>query len=286
MSTEFEPRLDGGDSGWRVRWHRVIFGHDTPAGRWFDIVLIVVILTSVLVAMLDSVAGLHARFAPGFYLLEWVFTLAFTVEYVTRLMVVRHPGRYARSFFGVIDLLAVLPTWLSLLFPGAQYLLVVRVLRILRVFRILKLTRYISEAGLLVGALRRSGRKILVFLFAILAIVTVFGAVMYVVEGPERGFESIPMGVYWAIVTVGTVGYGDLAPVTALGRILSSVLILIGYGIIAVPTGIFTAEMLQGLRLQRDERRCGKCSLAGHEADARHCRSCGAVLASPTSQAS
>jgi voltage-gated potassium channel len=281
MSTEFAPRLDPGGSGWRARWHQVIFGHETPAGRWFDLILIVVILTSVLVAMLDSVASLHERFAPGFYLLEWMFTLAFTAEYVVRLMVVRQPARYARSFFGVIDLLAVLPTWLSLLFPGAQYLLVVRILRILRVFRILKLTRYISEAGLLVGALRRSGRKILVFLFAILTIVTVFGAVMYVVEGPERGFTNIPMGVYWAIVTVGTVGYGDLAPVTALGRMLASVLILIGYGIIAVPTGIFTAEMLQGLKLQRDERRCPECSLAGHEADARNCRSCGARLADP-----
>ncbi|MFY2762717.1 ion transporter [Arenimonas sp. MALMAid1274] len=280
MSEEFEPRLQpDGREGWRARWFHIIFGHQSRAGRRFDILLIWMILASVLVAVLDSVAEIHARYASAFYLLEWLFTLVFTAEYLTRLLVVTRPLRYARSFYGIIDLMAVLPTWLSLLVPGAQYLLVVRILRILRVFRILKLTRYVSEAGLLMGALQRSGRKILVFLFAILTIVTVFGALMYVVEGPANGFKSIPTGIYWAIVTVATVGFGDLTPVTALGRFLASVLILIGYGIIAVPTGIYTAEMVSGLKMQRDARRCAGCGLGGHEPDAAHCRGCGAPMA-------
>ena len=191
---------------------------------------------------------------------------------------VRQPFRYARSFYGIIDLMAVLPTWISLFFPGAQYLPVVRILRLLRVFRIFRLTRYVSEAGMLLSALQRSARKIFVFLCAILTIVTVFGALMYVVEGPDNGYKSIPTGIYWAIVTVATVGFGDISPVTPLGRFLASILILIGYGIIAVPTGIYTAELAQGLRQQRDERRCSACGLAGHETGARHCRNCGAPL--------
>lgn len=267
-----------GDGGWRDRAFEVIFGHETPAGRGFDIALIVTILASVLVAMLDSVAGVHQAWGSTFYLLEWGFTLVFTVEYVARLLVVARPLRYARSFFGIIDLLAVLPTWLSLLFPGMQYLLVVRILRILRVFRVLRLARYVSEAGLLVDAMHRSGRKIFVFLCAILTIVTVFGALMYVVEGPAHGFKSIPAGVYWAIVTVGTVGFGDLAPETAGGRFLASVLILIGYGIIAVPTGIYTAELASGLRRRHDARRCPHCGMRGHEDDAGWCRGCGGEL--------
>ncbi len=279
MSGDFEPRLDAaGDEGWRARWFHIIFGHQTVAGRRFDILLIWLIAASVGVAVLDSVPAVHAAYAPGFYLAEWFFTLVFSAEYVARLLVVSKPVRYARSFYGVIDLLAVLPTWLSLFFPGAQYLLVVRILRILRVFRILKLTRYVSEAGQLLGALQRSSRKIFVFLFAILTVVTIFGALMYVVEGPQHGFTSIPTGIYWAIVTVATVGFGDISPVTPLGRFLASVLILIGYGIIAVPTGIYTAEMVQGLRAQRDARRCDACGTAGHDLDARHCRHCGAAL--------
>lgn len=279
MNGDFEPRLDAaGDEGWRWRWFHIIFGHQSVAGRRFDILLIWLILASVGVAVLDSVPAVHAAYAPGLYLVEWVFTLAFSAEYVARLLVVAKPLRYARSFYGVIDVLAVLPTWLSLFFPGAQYLLVVRILRILRVFRILKLTRYVSEAGLLMGALQRSGRKIFVFLFTILTVVTIFGAMMYVVEGPQHGFTSIPTGIYWAIVTVATVGFGDISPVTPLGRFLASMLILIGYGIIAVPTGIYTAEMVQGLRTQRDARRCEACGATGHDADARHCRQCGAAL--------
>jgi voltage-gated potassium channel len=248
VNGDFEPQLDAaGGEGWRARWFHIIFGHQSAAGRRFDIVLMWLIVASVGVAVLDSVPAVHAAYAPGFYLAEWFFTLVFSAEYVARLLVVDKPLRYARSFYGVIDLLAVLPTWLSLFFPGAQYLLVVRILRILRVFRIL-------------------------------TVVTIFGALMYVVEGPQHGFTSIPTGIYWAIVTVATVGFGDISPVTPLGRFLASVLILIGYGIIAVPTGIYTAEMVQGLRTQRDARRCGACGTAGHDADARHCRQCGAAL--------
>jgi voltage-gated potassium channel len=264
--------------GWRQRWHAVIFGHATRAGRNFDLVLIVAIIGSVLVAMLDSVVQLNRQYGQLFYALEWGFTLLFTAEYLIRLVIVRRPTRYARSFFGVIDLLAVLPTYLSLLFPGAQYLLVIRVLRILRVFRILKLLRYVDETQVLIGAMQRSWRKILVFLMGMLSIVTIFGAVMYLVESEESGFTSIPMSMYWAIVTVATVGFGDIAPVTPLGRFITSILILIGYGIIAVPTGIYTAELASSLRSDRDARRCPGCGLVGHEPDARHCRCCAVLL--------
>jgi voltage-gated potassium channel len=264
--------------GWRERGFRIVFEHDTRAGWLFDVILIVTILVSVLVAMLDSVASLHARHAAVFYTLEWGFTLVFTVEYLVRLAVVARPARYARSFFGIVDLLAVLPTWLSLLLPGSQYLLIVRLLRILRVFRVLRLTRYVNEAGLLLGTLARSSRKIFVFLWAILTVVTVFGALMYVVEGPEHGFDSIPTAVYWAIVTVGTVGFGDISPETGAGRFLASILILIGYGIIAVPTGIYTAELAQSLLARRDGRQCRHCALPGHDLDAVYCRRCGGAL--------
>jgi voltage-gated potassium channel len=267
--------------GWRQRWFEVIFGHETRAGRNFDVLLIVAILASVAVAMADSVAELHDRHGLLFYRLEWGFTLLFTAEYLVRLVIVADRLRYARSFFGVIDLLAVLPTWLSLLFPGAQYLLVIRVLRILRVFRVLKLLRYIDESLLLIRALQNSWRKIFIFLVAIVTLVTVFGAVMYLVEGPDNGYTSIPMSMYWAIVTVATVGFGDIVPLTALGKLIASLLILIGYGIIAVPTGIYTAELMTSLRQDRDARRCTGCGLAGHEADAAHCRGCGAPVQRP-----
>lgn len=265
-------------AGWRQRWHEVIFGHETRAGRNFDVLLIIVIVASVGVAMADTVPELHARYGPIFLALEWGFTLLFTAEYLVRLAVVPRPLKYARSFFGVIDLLAVLPTWLSLLFPGAQYLLVIRILRIMRVFRVLKLLRYVDESRLLLGAMVNSWRKIFIFLLAIVTIVTVFGAVMYLVEGPENGFTSIPLSMYWAVVTVATVGFGDLVPATALGRFIASVLILIGYGIIAVPTGIYTAELVSSARQARDARRCGQCDLAGHDPPAAFCRACGARL--------
>lgn len=272
---EFLPRVQ---TGWRARWFDVVFNHESRSARNFDIALIAAILLSVTVVILDSEAELHARYAAVFYVLEWGFTLLFTVEYALRLYLVRQPSRYARSFFGVIDLVSILPTYLSLLFAGSQYLLIVRILRVLRVFRILKLVQYSSEAGILIGALLRSRRKIMVFIYTMLTIVLIFGAVMYLLEGPEHGFTSIPIGMYWAIVTVATVGFGDIVPLTPIGRFISSILILIGYSIIAVPTGIYTAELATTLRPKRRSVRCHECGLIDHEVDAWHCRRCGRGL--------
>ncbi|MFC4726644.1 ion transporter [Coralloluteibacterium thermophilus] len=277
-----DPELGPAPTPVRRRIYAVVFGHDTRAGLAFDLCLMVAIVASVLIAMLDSVEGLHARYGHAFYAVEWGFTVLFTVEYLLRLWIVARPLRYARSFYGVIDLLAILPTYLSLLVAGSQYLLVIRILRILRVFRLFKLVRFLYEARQLSDALRRSARKIFVFVFAMLTIVTVFGALMYLIEGPEHGFDNIPLSMYWAIVTVATVGFGDIAPATALGRMLASVLILIGYGMIAVPTGIYTAELASGLRRGARQRACPRCRLRGHEADAVFCRQCGAGLAFET----
>lgn len=266
-------------SGWRARWFHIIFGHDDAPGRLFDLVLIVAIVSSIVVAMLDTVEDLHLRFAPLFYALEWVFTLAFTIEYAMRLLVVARPRRYALSFFGIVDLLAVLPTYLSLFVAGSQYLLVIRALRILRIFRVLKMTRYVGEADLLWSTLVRSRRKIFVFISTILTLVSIFGALMYLIEGPEHGFSSIPRAMYWAVVTMTTVGFGDITPHTTLGQMLTSLIMLVGYSIIAVPTGIFAAELAAGIRDTRRQVACGRCHMTGHQPDARFCRGCGAPLA-------
>ncbi|MAL02818.1 MAG: ion transporter, partial [Arenimonas sp.] len=263
--------------GWRARWFEIIFRHDPGAPRRFDLLLIAAIIISVVVVILDSEADLHERWGYWFYLAEWGFTLLFTAEYLVRLAVVKRPLRYATSFYGVIDLLSILPTYLSLLLPGSQALLVVRVLRILRIFRVLKLMEYTEAGGVLVGALYRSRRKILVFLVAVLTIAVIFGAALYVIEGPESGFTSIPIGMYWAIGTMATVGYGDITPVSPIGRFVASLLILIGYGIIAVPTGIYTAELAMGLRERRRDG-CPGCKLAEHDTDADYCRRCGTAL--------
>ena len=272
---EFAPRVR---EGWRGRWFDIVFHHESRQARNFDVVLILVILASVVVVILDSEAGLQARWSDTFYALEWAFTLIFTAEYVLRLMLVRRPLHYARSFFGIIDMVSILPTYLSLLFAGSQFLLIVRVLRVLRIFRVLKLAQYSSEAGVMLGALTRSRYKILVFLYAMLTIVAIFGALMYVVEGADAGFTSIPIGMYWAIVTVSTVGFGDIVPLTPFGRFMASMLVLIGYSIIAVPTGIYTAELARSFRPQRRQVRCVECGLPDHETDAWHCRKCGRTL--------
>ena len=271
--TDFRP-----GSGWRARWHEVIFGSDTPAGKLFDVVLIGAILASTTAVLLDSVASVRAEHGALLRRLEWGFTVLFTVEYVVRLSVVRRPGRYARSFFGVVDLLSILPTYASLLLPGAQYLLVIRALRILRVFRVLKLAQYVDELDVMIGALRASRRKISVFLFMVITVVLVVGALMYLIEGPERGFTSIPRSVYWAIVTLTTVGYGDLSPTTAAGQILASGIMILGYGIIAVPTGIVTAELVRAPRRGAGGRACRGCGAMGHDADAGYCKRCGRSL--------
>jgi voltage-gated potassium channel len=265
-------------AGWRARWFHIIFGHDDAAGRRFDVLLIIAILGSIAVAVFDTVAQVHVRYGAIFYALEWFFTIAFTLEYVMRIVVVDRPWRYMRSFFGIVDVLAVLPTWISLFAAGSQYLLVVRALRILRIFRILKLTRYVGEADLLWLTLIRARRKVLIFFSTILTLVLIFGALMYLIEGPEDGFTSIPTSMYWAIVTMTTVGFGDITPKTTLGKMLTSLIILIGYSIIAVPTGIFTAELAAGMRAKRKLMPCAHCGQTDHESDARHCRICGTAL--------
>ena len=270
--------LPASNVGARNLWYRLFFHHDSPAERNFDLLLIVAILASVTVVMLDSVPGIHARGHGVLLAAEWGFTLLFTAEYLLRLWVVQRPLRYARSFFGIIDLLAILPTYLSLLFLGSNTLIVVRVLRLLRIFRVLKLVQYSSEAGVLIAALAGSRRKIFVFVCTMLTIVVIFGALMYVIEGPAHGFTSIPTGMYWAVVTMATVGYGDIAPGTPLGRFFTSILILIGYSIIAVPTGIYTAELANTLRPKRRVCDCPGCGTRDHEIDAQHCRRCGFAL--------
>lgn len=265
-------------SGWRARWFHIIFSHDDAPGRVFDLILIAAILSSIVITVLDTVADLHLHYARLFYVLEWVFTLIFTAEYVMRLLVIARPRRYALSFFGLIDLLAVLPTYLSLVFTGSQYLMVVRAVRILRIFRVLKLTRYVGEADMLWSTLMRARRKIFVFISTILTLVLIFGALMYLIEGPENGFSSIPRAMYWAVITMTTVGFGDITPHTTLGQILTSLIMLVGYSIIAVPTGIFAAELAAGIRDARQRQACAHCQMKGHQADAQYCRGCGAVL--------
>jgi voltage-gated potassium channel len=271
--------------GWRRRGFEIVFGTDTRAGRLFDLVLMVAIVASVLVTMLDSVAALHARFGILLRAAEWLFTGLFAIEYALRLAVLARPLRYARSFFGLVDLLAILPSLLSLLFTGTEQLIGIRALRILRVFRVLKLARYVGAAEQMRDALVRSRRKIFVFIATMLILISVFGAIMYVVEGPAHGFTSIPRSMYWAAVTMATVGFGDIAPSTPLGQFITTIMILIGYGIIAVPTGIYAAELTHSLNQARQQRRCEACGWHGHEAEARYCQHCGAALpASPASR--
>ncbi len=266
-------------AGWRLRLYTIIFESDTRAGRLFDIWLIVLILASVLVVMLDSLPGLPPVSQLLFDRLEWVFTLLFTVEYLARLACVRQPLRYALSFYGIIDLLALLPTWLALLVPEVHALVDVRVLRLLRVFRIFKLTAYLAEFQALGAALRASRRKVLVFISAVLMIVVVMGTLMYVVEGPANGFTSIPTAVYWAITTMTTVGFGDITPKTDLGRFIASFMMLLGWGTLAVPTGIVTAEMTaRRIGSQPVSRTCPECLKEGHAPEAHYCLLCGTAL--------
>lgn len=266
-------------AGWRQRLYTIIFEADTRAGRLFDQWLIVAIVASVVVVLADSVQSLHSQYDREFQVLEWGFTALFTVEYLARLACVRHPWRYATSFFGVVDLLSVLPTYIALLVPEAQALIDVRILRLLRIFRILKLAAYVYEYQALGRALVASRRKILVFLTAVLMIVVIMGTLMYVVEGPANGFTSIPTSVYWAITTMTTVGFGDITPKTDLGRLISSVMMLVGWGTLAVPTGIVTSE-LTARRLLREPttRTCPECLTEGQAAEATFCLHCGARL--------
>ncbi len=264
----------------RHRWRRIIFDHDTPAGRAFDVWLLVAIVSSVVVVMLDSFAGLPPRVHIVLWVLEWGFTALFTVEYIARLWCAAKPVRYARSFWGVVDLLALLPTYVSLILPGGRFLALVRILRLLRVFHILRLPAYTREAGILLEALKASRYKITVFVFTVLTISAVVGSLIYLIEGPISGFDSIPTAMYWAIVTLTTVGYGDLSPATPLGRILASALMILGYGVIAVPTGIVTLELQRTVREKGAPRAvsCPRCGRGGHDADAHFCKECGTQL--------
>ena len=263
--------------GWRRDLYEVVFESDTRGGRLFDEALLIAIITSVVVVMFDSVHLLSNRYDNLLDALEWLFTLLFTIEYGARLVCVQRPWRYARSFFGIVDLLSILPTYLSVFVPEMHALIDVRVLRLLRVFRILKLTAYLAEYQLLAAALRNSRRKIAVFLLAVLMIVVTMGTVMYVVEGPANGFTSIPVSVYWAITTMTTVGFGDIAPHTDIGRLIASLMMLMGWGVLAVPTGIVTAEMTTQ-RLYTSGTRCASCGATHHATDARFCRVCGGRL--------
>ncbi len=260
----------------RQRLHEIIFEADTPAGKLFDIVLILSIVASVVVVMLDSVAALEARYGQLFLVLEWFFTSIFTAEYVLRLSCIGRPSKYAKSFYGIVDLLSILPSYVSLFLPGGKFLLVIRILRLLRVFRVLKLVQYVGASDHLQRALWASRRKIAVFLLSVFLLMVIFGSVMYIVEGPENGFTSIPRSIYWAIVTMTTVGYGDISPQTSLGQTLASLVMILGYGIIAIPTGIVTSEL--AFQQNVSTQACPECSAEGHDIDAIHCKICGAEL--------
>ncbi len=262
---------------WRERLHEVIFEADTPAGRFFDLALLVAIALSVAAVLLESVAAIREQYGPTLRIVEWALTIGFTVEYVLRLVAVDRPWRYAVSFYGIIDLLAILPTYLALLVPVTQPLMVIRGIRLLRVFRVLKAAQFLREAELLITALRASRRKIIVFLGGILTVALIMGTLMYVVEGEAHGFTSIPRSLYWAIVTMTTVGYGDIAPRTPLGQLLAAALMILGYSIIAVPTGIVSAELMQAAR-PVSRQACPACGAEGHDVDAAHCKYCGARL--------
>ncbi|MEO7521790.1 MAG: ion transporter [Gemmatimonas sp.] len=262
----------------RKRVHDLLFQHDDPAERAVDLWLIVAILVSVLVVMLDSVQSIEARYGRLLRNVEWVLTILFTIEYVLRVWSSRSRREYVFGFYGVVDLLAVLPSYLAIVFPAGRFLIALRVLRVLRVFRILKLAQYVQEASVLSAAMRASRQKITVFIATVLTVVVVVGSVMYLVESPESGFTSIPQSIYWAIVTMTTVGYGDVAPATTLGKVLASAVMIMGYGIIAVPTGIVTLELNRAARQGDSIRACRGCGVTRHDADAVFCRYCGSPL--------
>jgi len=271
----------------RNKLHEIIFEADTPAGKAFDIALLVLILASVVIVSLESVPGLHDRYLEEFTTLEWVFTIAFTIEYLLRLYCVMHPWKYATSFFGIIDLLSILPTYLSIFVAGTQGLIVIRGLRLLRVFRIFKLGHFIKEGVILIRALQASRNKIIVFMMFVVLMVTIIGAIMYLVEGGQNdSFSSIPKGIYWAIVTLTTVGYGDITPITGIGQFLSALVMILGYAVLAVPTGIVSVELMQSEKKfsEISTQACPYCGNEGHDPDASFCKFCGNPLHSVPSK--
>lgn len=263
----------------RDKLYEIIFHSDTKAGKDFDVILLITIVLSVLIVMLDSVDELHTRYTQIFIYAEWIFTILFTLEYFTRIIISRKPLDYVKSFYGIIDLLSILPTYLSLVIAGSHYLLVIRILRMLRIFRILKLSRYLRASQVLQISLRQSKYKIIVFLEVVIATVVIMGSFMYLIEGPEHGFNSIPKSIYWAIVTLTTVGFGDITPQTILGQFFASIIMILGYSIIAVPTGIISAEMLRAERPGKSKVcRCPSCDHKSHDSDAVYCKFCGTEL--------
>jgi voltage-gated potassium channel len=262
----------------KLKLYRIIFGADTPAGKGFDLALIVVIILSVIAVILESIPSFRAQYYPLLHTTEWIITVIFTLEYMARIWTHPKPFRYIFSFFGVIDFLAIVPTYLDLIFVGAMGFAVIRGLRLLRIFRILKITRYSREGRVIIEALSASRYKILVFLFAVLMVVLIIGTLMYLIEGEENGFTSIPAGIYWAITTLTTVGFGDITPATNFGKFIASFVMIIGYGVIAVPTGIVTFELASAVKAKRETRICEACGHGQHDADADYCKSCGEKL--------
>lgn len=273
--SRYRPTSD--QPAWKHRLYLIIFESGTRGGKIFDVCLLIAITLSVTVVMLESVESIRSAYPVTIRSVEWFFTILFSVEYTARLLCVRRPLRYVWSFYGIIDLFAFLPSYIDLLIPTASYLLTIRVLRLLRIFRILKLAEFLEESETLTTALYASRRKIAVFISVVLAVVLIMGTVMYLVEGEENGFNSIPRGVYWAIVTLTTVGYGDVTPHTVLGRILACFIMIMGYGILAVPTGIFSMELLQASQA-KGARTCGNCETKETDREARFCRRCGKPL--------
>lgn len=262
----------------RERVRRVIFHSTRFEEKLFDVLLILAIVTSVVIVMLESVRSIRVEHGGLLYGLEWMFTILFTLEYAIRIYVSEKPLRYVFSFFGIVDLLSILPTYLDLIYPGAHYLMLFRAVRVLRIFRVLKMVQFMGEANLLYRAVWASARKIVVFMVAVVTMVLVLGSIMYLIEGPEHGFTSIPKSVYWAIVTLTTVGYGDISPQTPFGQMFASVIMILGYGVIAVPTGIVTAEITLASRGPRKRRVCGGCGEKDHKLTANYCRNCGTKL--------
>ncbi len=278
MLRQVPPKHYARMSGLRGRLNEIIFGVDTQIGRRFDLAVIIVISLSVIAVMLESVENVRDRFAFELLVAEWIFTAVFTIEYSLRLYSAHKRMRYVVSFYGLVDLLGTIPTYISLLVPGAQFLLVIRLLRMLRVFRVLRLAQFLTEADILVRALRSSRHKIAIFITAVLILVVILGSLMYLIEGAEHGFTSIPRGIYWAIVTLTTVGYGDISPQTGLGQAFAAVVMIMGYGIIAVPTGIVTAELTRSGGRHPEIMACSSCGSRGHDLDAVFCKRCGEPL--------
>lgn len=269
-------------SSTQQKLHEIILESETPAGQLFDIALIVSIVLSIAVVMLESVASIRKDYSTILFLADWFFTIGFTVEYALRVYSSSKRISYATSFFGTIDLLSFVPGYLGLMVPGSQYLVAIRALRVLRIFRVLKLTHYLKEAEILFTAFKSSRRKIFVFIFTVMTLVVFIGAVIYIIEGEENGFTSIPQSIYWAVVTLTTVGYGDISPQTSMGQAFSMIIMLLGYGIIAIPTGVFTVEMANEMGKATSNRVCQNCYKEGHDSNAYYCKACGQALSKVT----